>query len=305
MQKIIFTLAQAGLLFALALCCLPAQATDYYFHPLKGNDAFAGTSARQPFRTLAKIATLSLQPGDRLLLASGQIFAESLIISGVAGTPSAPIVAEPYTEEAGGPLSAIDAKGFDNGVLLENVSYVTVRNLRITAEGTDGKTTEAPMRVGAMVRVTGAYHSKGVTLENLVVSQVYFEDKGFVRSADEVKTENGTQRYGWGIRVMNLSPAGLIEEVKITGCSVADVSHTGIKLTGTATHNIRHVLISSNRVNKTGGPGIQMSGVKYVHVTGNEVTYSGSPDDSRKWGRGSGLWTWGASTILIEHNKFM
>ncbi len=48
-----------------------------------------------------------------------------------------------------------------------------------------------------------------------------------------------------------------------------------------------------------------MSGVKQVYVGNNQVSYSGSNDDSRKWGRGSGLWTWGASQVLIEKNKFL
>ena len=36
-----------------------------------------------------------------------------------------------------------------------------------------------------------------------------------------------------------------------------------------------------------------------------QVHSSGSNDDSRKWGRGSGLWTWGSSDIIIEHNHFL
>ena len=41
-----------------------------------------------------------------------------------------------------------------------------------------------------------------------------------------------------------------------------------------------------------------------LHAYGNDINFSGSPDDSRKWGRGSGLWTWGSSLGLIEKNKF-
>ncbi|HMP30288.1 MAG TPA: right-handed parallel beta-helix repeat-containing protein, partial [Saprospiraceae bacterium] len=83
-----------------------------------------------------------------------------------------------------------------------------------------------------------------------------------------------------------------------------NVSHTGIKLTG-KNKNIINIEINENEVFKTGGPGIQMSDVKYVHVFNNKVNYSGSNDDSRKWGRGSGLWTWSASHVLIEKNHFL
>jgi len=120
-----------------------------------------------------------------------------------------------------------------------------------------------------------------------------------------VKTANGTQSYGWGIRVMNNQGTGMMEDIKILNCSISNVSHTGIKLTGGESQNIRNVQITRNKLTMTGGPGIQMSRVKFVHVHQNEVTYSGSNDDSRKWGRGSGLWTWGSSMVIIEHNKFM
>jgi len=48
-----------------------------------------------------------------------------------------------------------------------------------------------------------------------------------------------------------------------------------------------------------------MSKVTDVYVANNVVSHSGSSDDSRKWGRGSGFWTWSASKVLIEKNKFL
>jgi hypothetical protein len=48
-----------------------------------------------------------------------------------------------------------------------------------------------------------------------------------------------------------------------------------------------------------------MSGASSVYVAGNLVDHSGSNNDTRKWGRGSGLWTWGSADVLIEKNKFL
>jgi hypothetical protein len=48
-----------------------------------------------------------------------------------------------------------------------------------------------------------------------------------------------------------------------------------------------------------------MSGVQDALVKGNRVSFSGSNDDSRKWGRGSGFWCWGSKNVIIEHNSFM
>src|SRR5690606_9735468 len=92
--------------------------------------------------------------------------------------------------------------------------------------------------------------------------------------------------------------------IRIRNCRIENIEHTGIKLTGTQ-QNINRVWLQDNLVTRTGGPGIQMSNVRFVHVCNNEVTYSGSSEDPRKWGRGSGLWTWSSSHILIEKNRFM
>jgi hypothetical protein len=45
-----------------------------------------------------------------------------------------------------------------------------------------------------------------------------------------------------------------------------------------------------------------MSRVKNVQVSNNLVSHSGSKDDTRKRGRGSGLW--GSSSVLIEKINF-
>ena len=61
---------------------------------------------------------------------------------------------------------------------------------------------------------------------------VYFENSGFKRGKNEVKTANGTQKYGWGIRVLNPNRNQTITNITIENCEVNNVSHTGIKLTG-------------------------------------------------------------------------
>lgn len=284
-----------------------AEAKDYFFHPIMGNDQNSGLSVTEAFQSLAVVKNLSLQPGDQILLAEGEIFYGTLELMDFKGLENRPLVITSFSPDKKPTIrpARIDAKGFENGILIQNSSFIEVRNLEITGEGYGSKSPEGDMRVSVLIQAKGEGLVRGITLDRLKISQVYFEEKGFSRGADEVKSANGTQRYGWGIRLINQSESALIEDVKILNSEINDVSHTGIKLTGTASHNIRRVTIIGNKVTKTGGPGIQMSGVRFVHVAENEVTYTGSTDDSRKWGRGSGLWTWGSSSVLIEKNKFM
>lgn len=281
------------------------RATDYYFHPTKGNDLNSGLTPKQAFQNLEKVKSLILKPGDRIFLAGGEVFSGTVEIIGFNGQPKMPLLITSFGESETPMPARIDAKGYPNGVLIHNSRYVEVKNLEITGDGYGTKCPQGEMRIGVQIFATDDGQVKGIVLDKLKIFHVFFEEKGFKRGAEEVKSANGTQRYGWGIRLINPSDAAMIEEVEIRNCEIQNVSHTGIKLTGTTSQNIRQITIAQNKVMHTGGPGIQMSGVKFVHVVDNDVTYSGSTDDSRKWGRGSGLWTWGSSNVMIEKNKFM
>ncbi|GAA3575117.1 hypothetical protein GCM10022395_25230 [Snuella lapsa] len=159
-----------------------------------------------------------------------------------------------------------------------------------------------------MVKTTKPGIYEHIKLKNIHVSNIFFEKEGYIRPKEEVRTPNGIQNYGWGIRFINNLDAAYFKHVSIDSSIIENVSHTGIKLTVRSNDNnfgLTDFQISNNKINNIGGPGIQMSGVSNGHIFENIVDRSGSNDDSRKWGRGSGLWTWGSSNILIEKNRFM
>lgn len=306
-MKILNLLKLVSITFFLTFSFRPVQAKDYFFHPQSGNDQNSGLSHVEAFRSLAKISSLDLQSGDKILLAEGETFYGSIEIIGVNGSEDQPLWITTYSPGGNSQVSPakIDFQGHLNGILIQNSSFIQVLNLELTGDGYGSGGALGSMRIGVLVLADGTGQVKGVTLDKLLISHVYFEEKGFFRGDAEVKSANGTQRYGWGIRLICQSETAMIEDVKILNSEINEVSHTGIKLSGLASHTIRRVTISGNNVTKTGGPGIQMSGVRFVHVSENEITFTGSTDDSRKWGRGSGLWTWGSSSVLIEKNKFM
>ncbi len=289
------------------LCNYPVIGTNFYVNTITGNDANRGTSISAPFATLKKVSSIDLQPGDSVFFAEGHVFKGSLELKDIHGTAFAPIVVSSYRDKTswGDMPPKIDASGHHNGVLLENCSFILVENLAITADGIKKgeEDEEGVMRCGVLVTTSKGGTYENVRLENLLIKDVFFENKGFERGADEVRTANGTQRYGWGIRVINQTRGALIRDVFISHCSIRNVAHTGIKFTA-FTNGIQNIGVYHNTVVHVGGPGIQMSGVHKGHVAFNRVSHSGSDDDSRKWGRGSGLWTWGSSDFVIEHNEF-
>ncbi len=283
-------------------CC-----TDYFVHPTHGNDAHAGKSRQEAFRTLKRASQVNFLPGDRLLLASGETYHGGLSLINQHGNQDHPITITTAVWDKQGELvpALINFKGEPNGILLDGSSFIQISNIQLTGDGFHkGSAMNYNMRCGVLITNKTGRLVRDIALNDLYIFDVFFENKGFTRGEDEVKTANGTQRYGWGIRVINNAPKTSMESISIENCVVKNVSHTGIKFTG-EDQNIRQIYVMGNEVRKTGGPGIQMSEVREAHVANNTVSHTGSNDDTRKWGRGSGLWTWGSSNVLIEKNSFM
>lgn len=298
---------------ALALFLSMSQTTlaaTYFVHPTLGDDANAGTSEVVPWRTLVRASAVKLRAGDRLLLAAGQKFTGWLKFEGLAGTADQPVVIAAYGAFAGGDvaLPLIDAKGFPAGVKLANCSHVELRDISITANG--GGHAEQPdcksawMRCGVLCETDRAGDYTGLSLSNVVVRDVFFEEPGFVRPTDEVRTANGTQHYGWGIRFMVNSLQASLSNILVRDCQIGRVSHTGLKFTAPS-NGLRNITVEGVRIAQVGGPGVQMSGVHGGRFRRLDVDSSGSTNDSRNWKRGSGLWTWGSSDVVIERSRFV
>lgn len=283
---------------------------NYYIDPGLGDDANSGTRPQAPLRTLGRAETLPLQAGDHLLLAAGQAFSGQLRFEGLNGSETQPIVISSYqtADNKGDAMAHIDARGRVAGVLLKNCSHITLANLDITGNGGGLDPAPAPsgkaaMRCGVLIQADDPGVHRGFSLSNIVVENVFFEEPGFRRNAEEVRSANGTQNYGWGIRFINTSPAGVMQDIAIRNCRIANVSHTGLKLTAPS-NGLQNVTVQGLRVANTGGPGVQMSGVCGGHFSQLDVNHSGSTNDTRNWGRGSGLWTWGSSDVVIEKSRF-
>lgn len=292
---------------------LPLNGVDYYFHPTKGNDTYEGTSPDAAWQSLSKVNELELKPGDRILLAAGATFYEPLILEGVQGSLQAPILVETYDES---PLehstfASIQVKEHPHAVWIKNSSFISLERLKISSQSSEGQLntplSKASMRCGVLVEATKAGTFQYIYLNDLHISSIFYEEEGVTRSAAETQSANGTQKYGWGIRFITKHKDAMLKDLRLHRIHVEDVAHTGIKFTGTKKndwYSIQTIEIRDSKVLRSGGPGIQLSGVYQAYIHHNEVDRSGSIDDSRKWGRGSGLWTWSSSDILIEKNRF-
>ncbi len=286
---------------------------NYYVHPTLGKDSNDGLSKEKPWASLWKAKQQKLKAGDSLLLAQGQVFHGSLSYKNLKGSEDNPITISSYTtdENAKPKRAHINSAGHLYGIHLLDSRNVNVSNISITANGggipdwikeqqkKKWNKLKTPMRIGVYVEGKAKKTFRNIHLNNLFIKDIYYNKPGVSRSKAEVKSANGTQSYGWGIRFMT-SGKSKLKNISVTNTTVIDVAHTGIKFTG----SLDEVNVHHNIVYKAGGPGIQMSGVTNAHISYNKVDSSGNSDDSRKWGRGSGMWTWSSSDILVEYNQF-
>ncbi len=279
------------------------SAATYYVDAIEGDDKASGTRIEQPWRTLPRAQQVELQPGDSLLLAAGVKHEGQLYFQSLAGTAEAPIVIGSYRQPGQDPRSVatIDGHGTPFALGLKNSRHVRVENLALSA---DGGPLTGTMRCGVLVEADGTTESRGITLKGLHVKGVSFHPPGFVRPEADVKTPNGTLRYGWGIRFIVTGREARMRDLTVIETVIERVDHTGLKFTA-PTGGIQNVVVENVMVSHSGGPGIQLSGVTGGKFSRLTVDRSGSTADSRNWGRGSGLWTWGCDDIVIERSRFM
>lgn len=91
-------------LSGILLAALPAFATSYHFAP-SGDDSRSAAAAGNPatpWRSLSRLSTVQLGPGDSILLVRDGIWRETMVVSR-SGSAAAPIVVAPYGPGSGFP----------------------------------------------------------------------------------------------------------------------------------------------------------------------------------------------------------
>lgn len=92
----------------LGLLLLPSQTTnglDYYISSSVGDDSATGVTRDQAWRSLARIQTVLLAPGDRVLLRAGDVFSSETLWLRGTGRQDAPL--RVLSDDAAGPRPVI------------------------------------------------------------------------------------------------------------------------------------------------------------------------------------------------------
>ncbi|MEU7870443.1 carboxypeptidase regulatory-like domain-containing protein [Dactylosporangium sp. NPDC049140] len=142
----------------------------YYLDAQAGDDAADGRSAEHPWRSLAKVAATTFQPGDTLLLHAGQAWTGQLWPKGSGGA-GLPITIDRYGDGAKPGIAGAGATG--DAVRLFNQQYWTIRNLDVSNAAPASDTPGANLKDLRGVHVGG---DNGTTLHGFVLDAVDVHD---------------------------------------------------------------------------------------------------------------------------------
>ena len=150
------------------------RTSDYqpktYYVSADGDDAGAGTSAATAWRTLDKVNATTFQPGDSVLLRSGDTWTGQLWPKG-SGVAQHPITVDSYGT---GAKPAIRGAGtVADAVRLNNQEYWTIRNLDVSNAAPETETAGAHL---GDFRGVGVHGDNGQILDDIVIDGVDVHD---------------------------------------------------------------------------------------------------------------------------------
>ncbi|MCL1632720.1 right-handed parallel beta-helix repeat-containing protein [Sporolactobacillus sp. CPB3-1] len=288
-------------------------AVTYYVDP-SGDDRADGKSPRTAWKTLEKASSVSLHPGDRLLLKAGGVWNdENLTVQNARGTRKRPILVGSYGK---GKKPVINGNGGNwswkrkeelAAVHVLNSAYITIENLEVTnLDGTDVLKQSGKYLSGIIVENRDAGELSHVTVRNNVVHQVNGKMSG-----------GGNKDVGGIIiSVTGNSVKSWYNNLNIIGNDVYDVCHEGIYMSsswggrelvqaGTSGWvGSKNVLIRQNYVHHIAGDGIVIINTENALADYNLVDHAASEDwDYSSNPAHAALWMWDANNVTIQFNE--
>lgn len=278
----------ASSLLALAVACLTAPAANYFVDSNAGNDANPGTQKTKPWRSLERVNSATLQPGDRVQFAAGSRWAGQLRIT-ARGAPGQPLVFSRYGR---GPMPRIDADGrFEDAVRLENAQHVVLRDLEITNVDPDFQGTNSRPRRGVHILAENSG-----TLTNIVVSDHFIHD---VRGTQKIKHNGGIIFTTRGDRVPSRFDGLRIERNIIWRVDRSGIVAQSSHATRTRWFPSTGVMIRDNWLGDLGGDGITPWATDGCLVEHNIVEGA----NERAGTYNAGIWPWSTDNTVMRLNR--
>ncbi|OHX67199.1 right-handed parallel beta-helix repeat-containing protein [Flammeovirga pacifica] len=290
-----------------------------YVDAKKGNDKNDGLSQKKAIKSLQQLVKLKVNFGDQVLLKGNQEHFGGIDLINL--NKSSKNKNRIHIGSYGHGKATINFKGYPAGIWIQNTSNVLISDLKMTGNGGPENSTfmynkeekRIDQRYG--VRILSDNSHTHSLMENFLIYNVDIEDVYLLNNAETSRAcrqwnMNDNAGWGWGVFGQVHQKGKGIRNIAVQHVTVKNVSQMGIrfkgngKIDGSLKHNVDDVRIEYCTVYQAGGPGMQFNRCNNSHLKYSRITESGNRNDKRKWGRGSGMWTWGLQNFLFEYNVF-
>ncbi|ANQ51740.1 T9SS type A sorting domain-containing protein [Flammeovirga sp. MY04] len=298
-----------------SILCSAIYAEDYYLSSVSGSDTNAGTSANSPWKTLSKMNSIQLGPGDRVLFKSNETFRGEFIVNGSGaegnpiiitsyGTGSKPIVTGQVGEAGGG--------DYMQAILVENNDNIVFDGLEIQNNRTvDRYDVDSKKAFGIHIRnFTDNTSLKNFVFRNMTFKSVYAVEP-ILYKPDFDKLEVSA------IRVYNiqntLDKVRNIQNVLVEDSYFTDIQrlgvhfkHDGANAIGNGTdkmNRIQDVVVRNCTFDHLGGSSVLPQRTYNCLIEHNMFDHPGASTDPRMPGRGSAVWNWHSINTVVQYNS--
>ncbi len=270
----------------------------YYVDSVGGNDNNKGTTEASAWRSLAKVNSITFQPGDQILFKAGCSWTGSLHPLG-SGANGSPIKIGMYGT---GNKPLLNGGGISAVIYFYNQQYWEISNLEITNDDNFSVNSTGVTRCGIDIENYGAG-----TLNHFVIKNCYIHD------VDGDDANKYTANFGIYFRVQWADPVSTFNDITIDNNILQKIDAGGIftesawaERPGVYTgwfigewHGWTNVIIKNNILDDIGMDGIVTCVCASPIVEYNVV----SNFNMRSGTYAAGLWPYNSDNALFQYNE--
>jgi hypothetical protein len=257
-----------------------------YYVSQSGDDALNDGSAAAPFASIAKVNSLSLQPGDSVFFNGGETFTGTLAFDAAdGGSAASPVVIRSY-----GDGRATIAAGNANGISARNTGGFRISDLNVVGAGQAANT------------------FNGIAFDNALGGNVklgyvhidHVDVSGFGKYGITVGGSNGKSGFA-DVRVeyvnVHHNALGGIETHGVFSSTATGYANADVYVGHAEVHHNPGYAGSPNH----SGDGIVLSDADGVTIERSEAYENGAANTHV--GGPVGIWVWDVNGAVIQHNE--
>lgn len=268
-----------------------------YFLSPNGDDSNSGLSIYTPWQTLEKVNQFTFQPGDKILMKSGETWIGQMHPRG-EGEAGNPIVISSYGGDKKPIIDIDDAEGA--AIRLVNQSWWEIRNIEITSGA------RPELGIGRQ-GIVALYEGTGATAKHIIIEDCFIHDVwGQMGGNSEYSGYNSAAIYvgrvlgGWQTR------DGYYDDVLIQNNRIERVDKCGIVVFG----GRNNVLVRNNYLENLGGDAIFVNGpdkglIEY-NIAKRSCMRSGDLDlegGENFWPHTAAIWIQNTEGTIMQYNE--